>query len=50
MMDATSWPAQARLAADGDMDKLKAMQEKLSGGRKVKPEKKPAAPRKSSKK
>ncbi|MDQ3004127.1 MAG: 50S ribosomal protein L21 [Chloroflexota bacterium] len=43
MMDATSWPAQAKLAADDDMDGLKKMQDKLSGGRKVKTEKKPAA-------
>jgi large subunit ribosomal protein L21 len=50
MMDATSWPAQAELAAQGDMDKLKKMQDKLSGGRKVKSAKKPAATRKSSKK
>ena len=49
MMDATSWPAQAKLAAEGDMDGLKRMQDKLSGGRKAKTEKKPAA-RKSSKK
>ena len=49
MMDATSWPAQAKLAADNDMDSLKKMQDKLSGGRKVKTEKKPAA-KKSTKK
>jgi len=49
MMDATSWPAQAKLAADNDMDGLKKMQDKLSGGRKVKTEKKPAA-KKSTKK
>ncbi|HVF26007.1 MAG TPA: 50S ribosomal protein L21 [Anaerolineales bacterium] len=49
MMDATSWPAQAKLAADDDMDGLKKMQDKLSGGRKVKTEKKPAA-KKSTKK
>ena len=49
MMDATSWPAQAKLAADDDMDGLKKMQDKLSGGRKVKAEKKPAA-KKSTKK
>jgi len=48
-MDATSWPAQAKLAADDDMDGLKKMQDKLSGGRKVKTEKKPAA-KKSTKK
>ena len=49
MMDATSWPAQAKLAADDDMDGLKKMQDNLSGGRKVKTEKKPAA-KKSNKK
>jgi large subunit ribosomal protein L21 len=49
MMDATSWPAQAKLAAADDMDGLKKMQDKLSGGRKVKTEKKPAA-KKSTKK
>ena len=49
MMDATSWPAQAKLAAENDMDGLKKMQDKLSGGRKVKTEKKPAA-KKSTKK
>jgi len=49
MMDATSWPAQAKLAADDDMDGLKKMQDKLSGGRKAKTEKKPAA-KKSTKK
>ena len=43
MMDATSWPAQAKLAAEDDMDGLKKMQDKLSGGRKAKTEKKPAA-------
>jgi large subunit ribosomal protein L21 len=47
MMDATTWPAQAKLAAAGDMDGLKKMQDDLSAGRKT--EKKPAA-RKSSKK
>ena len=49
IMDATSWPAQAKLAADDDMDGLKKMQDKLTGGRKVKTEKKPAA-KKSTKK
>ena len=49
MMDATSWPAQAKLAADGDIDGLKEMQAGLSGGRGDKPAKKPAA-RKTSKK
>ena len=38
MMDATTWPAQAKLAAEGDMDGLKKMQDDLSGGRKVKTE------------
>jgi hypothetical protein len=49
MMDATSWPAQAKLAAEDDMDGLKKMQDKLTGGRKAKTEKKPAA-KKSTKK
>ncbi len=31
--DATTWPEQAQLAADGNMDELKALQEKLTGGR-----------------
>jgi len=43
MMDATTWPEQARLAADGDWDALQALQDKLSGGRK-------AATKKTSKK
>ena len=43
MMDATSWPAQAKLAAAGDWDGLKNMQDELSGGRAVSPAKKPAA-------
>lgn len=42
MMDATSWPAQAKLAAAGDWDGLKNMQDELSGGRAVSPAKKPA--------
>ncbi|HAJ36353.1 MAG TPA: hypothetical protein DCL15_11740 [Chloroflexi bacterium] len=33
--DPTTWPAQAALAAKGDMDALKAMQAELKGGRKV---------------
>ncbi len=33
MHDPSTWPEQARLAADGDMGKLKAYQEFLSGGR-----------------
>ena len=49
MMDATSWPAQAKLAAEGDWDGLKQMQDKLSGGRKASPAaKKPAAAKKSA--
>jgi len=47
MMDATSWPSQAKLAAEGDWDSLKKMQDGLSGGRKVSPEKKPATAKKS---
>ena len=43
MMDATSWPAQAQLAAAGDWDGLKNMQDELSGGREASPAKKPAA-------
>src|SRR5512142_123135 len=43
MMDATTWPEQARLAADGDWDALKQLQDNLSGGRKATAEKKPAA-------
>jgi large subunit ribosomal protein L21 len=49
MMDASTWPQQARLAADSDWDALKKLQDKLSGGRKVSAEKKPAA-KKTSKK
>jgi large subunit ribosomal protein L21 len=49
MMDASTWPQQAQLAADGDWDALKKLQDKLSGGRKVAAEKKPAA-KKTSKK
>jgi large subunit ribosomal protein L21 len=49
MMDATTWPEQARLAAQGDWEALQKLQENLSGGRKVSAEKKPAA-RKTSKK
>lgn len=40
MMDATTWPAQAKLAAAGDWDGLKKMQADLSGGRKASPAKK----------
>ena len=50
MMDPTSWPAQAKLAAEGDWDSLKKMQDELSGGRKASPAKKPAAIKSSSKK
>jgi large subunit ribosomal protein L21 len=49
MMDATTWPQQAKLAADGDWDGLKKLQDNLSGGRKASIEKKPAA-KKTSKK
>lgn len=44
MMDATTWPAQAKLAASGDWDGLKKMQDDLSGGRKA------SSAKKSSKK
>ena len=44
MMDASTWPAQAKLAATGDWDGLQKLQDKLSGGRKAGPA------RKSSKK
>lgn len=49
MMDATTWPQQAKLAAQGDWDGLKKLQDDLSGGRKASAEKKPAA-KKTSKK
>jgi large subunit ribosomal protein L21 len=52
MMDPTTWPQQAKLAADGDWDALKKLQDELSGGRKASKasaEKKPAA-KKTSKK
>jgi large subunit ribosomal protein L21 len=50
MMDPATWPEQAKLAADGDWDALKKLQDKLSGGRnKPGTEKKPAA-KKTSKK
>ena len=49
MMDATTWPQQAKLAAQGDWEGLKKLQDNLSGGRKVSAEKKPAA-KKTSKK
>jgi predicted flap endonuclease-1-like 5' DNA nuclease len=34
MHDPTTWPEQAALAAKGDWDELKALQDKLDGGRK----------------
>jgi large subunit ribosomal protein L21 len=49
MMDATTWPQQAELAAKGDWEALKNLQDNLSGGRKATTEKKPAA-KKTSKK
>jgi len=50
MMDPATWPQQAKLAAEGDWDALKKLQDKLSGGRnKPETEKKPAA-KKTSKK
>jgi large subunit ribosomal protein L21 len=49
MMDATTWPQQAKLAATGDWEALKKLQDNLSGGRKGGAEKKPAA-KKTSKK
>ena len=49
MMDATTWPQQAELAAKGDWDALEKMQDSLSGGRKATAEKKPAAKRTSKK-
>ncbi|HEY9526467.1 MAG TPA: 50S ribosomal protein L21, partial [Anaerolineales bacterium] len=49
MMDATTWPEQAKLAAQGDWEALKTLQDNLSGGRKATAAKKPAA-KKTSKK
>ena len=49
MMDATTWPQQAELAAKGDWDALEKLQASLSGGRKAGAEKKPAAKRTSKK-
>ena len=49
MMDATTWPQQAELAAKGDWDALEKLQDSLSGGRKASAEKKPAARRTSKK-
>ena len=43
MMDAATWPEQARLAADGNWDALQSLQDNLSGGRKAGAEKKPAS-------
>ncbi|MGA0258480.1 MAG: helix-hairpin-helix domain-containing protein, partial [Saprospiraceae bacterium] len=31
--DPTTWPEQAAIAADGDWDKLKELQDKLNGGK-----------------
>ena len=31
--DPTTWPAQAKMAADGEWDKLKAWQDELNGGK-----------------
>jgi hypothetical protein len=33
MTDPTSWPEQAKLAAEGQWDELQALQDKLKGGR-----------------
>jgi predicted flap endonuclease-1-like 5' DNA nuclease len=33
LADPTTWPQQARLAADGDWDALKVLQDELQGGR-----------------
>lgn len=35
LADTTSWPKQAQLAADGEMEKLQALQDLLKGGRAV---------------
>lgn len=35
MLDPRTWPEQARLAAEGKWDALKALQEELKGGRRV---------------
>lgn len=40
LADPTTWPDQARLAAAGDWQKLKKLQEKLFAGRKKRPKKK----------
>ena len=34
--DPTTWPAQAKMAAEGEWDKLKAWQDELDGGKVVK--------------
>jgi len=49
MMDPKGWISQAKLAAKGDWEGFEKLQEKLKGGRKVKPEAK-TAEKKSSKK
>ena len=33
MHDPTTWPAQAKIAASGDWDALKELQDRLQGGR-----------------
>ena len=35
MMDPTTWPQQAQLAADGKWDELDVLQDELDGGRVV---------------
>ena len=40
MMNASTWPQQAKLAAKGDWDGMEKLQDELSGGREVKPTKK----------
>lgn len=55
MMDPKGWISQAKLAAKGDWDGFEKLQEKLKGGRKVKPaaktaEKKSSTTKKPSKK
>ena len=36
--DPTTWPQQAKLAADGKWEELEKLQDELSGGKKVKPD------------
>jgi len=36
MHDPTTWPKQAKLAADGKWDELKKLQDELDGGKKAK--------------